>query len=201
MENFGVPYFLAPKCTRLEDARVHRLELFSIYHGSRLKLNAGPNMAHRCLQCTHSQGANLNIGKINWYTVSFQSNVPNEISALFPWLCPIRSRTFHPKAVQERLVVQAPAQPGTTKVLRGRGPPRCDASGRGNLVLHFLLHLPRTLSPRQALGSRCWNESNERQKNRWCSWDSMFIHVPSKGFNVLAALVNCQQCHRTYRFV
>lgn len=44
----------------------------------------------------------------------------------------------------ERLVVQAPAQPGTTKVLRGRGPPRCDASGRGNLVLHFLLHLPRT---------------------------------------------------------
>eukprot|EP00435_Cladocopium_sp_Y103_P023970 s3634_g5.t2 len=49
----------------------------------------------------------------------------------------------------ERLVVQAPAQPGTTKVLRGRGPPRCDASGRGNLVLHFLLHLPRTLSPRQ----------------------------------------------------
>ena len=27
------------------------------------------------------------------------------------------------------------------------------------------------------------------------------LHVPPKGFNVLAALVNsCQQCHRTYRF-
>ena len=164
MENLGVPYFLAPKCTRLEDARVHRLELFSICHGSGLKLNANPNMAHRWLHCTHSQGANLNIGKINWYTVSFQSNVPNEISALFPWLFPIRSRTFHPKAVQERLVVQAPAQPGTTKVLRGRGPPRCDASGRGNLVLHFLLHLPRTLSPRQAVGSRCWNVETKGRK-------------------------------------
>ena len=54
---------------------------------------------------------------------------------------------------QERLVVQAPAQPGSSKVLRGRGVPRCDASGRGNLVLHFLLHLPKTLSPRQAAGS------------------------------------------------
>ena len=33
---------------------------------------------------------------------------------------------------------KAPAQPGATKVLRGRGPPR-PAGGRGNLVLHFLL--------------------------------------------------------------
>ncbi|CAJ1366241.1 unnamed protein product, partial [Effrenium voratum] len=48
----------------------------------------------------------------------------------------------------ERLVIQAPAQPGATKVLRGRGPPR-PAGGRGNLVLHFLLQLPRSLSNRQ----------------------------------------------------
>ncbi|CAK9106170.1 unnamed protein product [Durusdinium trenchii] len=50
---------------------------------------------------------------------------------------------------EERLKVQAPAQPGTTKVLRGKGVPRCDAGGRGNMVLHFLLQLPRSLSPRQ----------------------------------------------------
>ena len=163
-----------------------------------LKLNANPNKAHRWLHCTHSQGANLNIGKINWYTVSFQSNVPNEISALFPWLFPIRSRTFHPKAVQERLVVQAPAQPGTTKVLRGRGPPRCDASGRGNLVLHFLLHLPRTLSPDRPLGADVETLKRKAEKQMV----QLRLHVPSKGFNVLAALVNsCQQCHRTYRFV
>lgn len=49
----------------------------------------------------------------------------------------------------ERLVVQAPAQPGASKVLRGRGPPRLGADGRGHLVLHFLLQLPRSLSPRQ----------------------------------------------------
>ncbi|CAJ1383123.1 unnamed protein product [Effrenium voratum] len=48
----------------------------------------------------------------------------------------------------ERLVIQAPAQPGATTVLRGRGPPR-PAGGRGNLVLHFLLQLPRSLSNRQ----------------------------------------------------
>ena len=34
---------------------------------------------------------------------------------------------------EERLKVQAPAQPGTTKVLRGKGVPRCDAGGRGRL--------------------------------------------------------------------
>ncbi|CAE7502731.1 dnaJ [Symbiodinium microadriaticum] len=49
----------------------------------------------------------------------------------------------------ERLIIQAPAQPGTTKVLRGRGPPKPGNQGRGHLVLHFLLHLPRSLSPRQ----------------------------------------------------
>ncbi|CAE7333353.1 dnaJ [Symbiodinium pilosum] len=49
----------------------------------------------------------------------------------------------------ERLIIQAPAQPGTTKVLRGRGPPKAGNQGRGHLVLHFLLHLPRSLSPRQ----------------------------------------------------
>mmetsp|Transcript_79370 Transcript_79370/g.233192 ORF Transcript_79370/g.233192 Transcript_79370/m.233192 type:complete len:449 (+) Transcript_79370:114-1460(+) len=49
----------------------------------------------------------------------------------------------------EPLVIQAPAQPGATKVLRGRGPPRLGAEGRGHVVLHFLLRLPQAVSPRQ----------------------------------------------------
>merc|ERR1712064_116086 len=49
----------------------------------------------------------------------------------------------------ETLVVQAATQPGSTKVLRSSGPPRLGGEGRGNLVLHFPLMLPRSLSQRQ----------------------------------------------------
>lgn len=49
----------------------------------------------------------------------------------------------------EKLVVQASTQPGATKVLRGRGPPRLGGEGRGHMVLRFLLQLPQALSPRQ----------------------------------------------------
>lgn len=49
----------------------------------------------------------------------------------------------------ESLTVRAPAEPGSTKVLRGRGLPRMDAGGRGNLVLHFKMQLPRSLTQRQ----------------------------------------------------
>jgi len=50
---------------------------------------------------------------------------------------------------KEFLTIQAPTQPGATKVLRGRGPPRLDSGGRGHLVLRFLLQLPKELSNRQ----------------------------------------------------
>eukprot|EP00913_Durusdinium_trenchii_P012161 g11422.t1 len=63
---------------------------------------------------------------------------------------------------EERLKVQAPAQPGTTKVLRGKGVPRCDAGGRGNMVLHFLLQLPRSLSDGRTL--RSYTEAVDRTK-------------------------------------
>jgi len=49
----------------------------------------------------------------------------------------------------QTLMVHAPTQPGATKTLRGRGPPRLGGEGRGNFVLRFLLHLPLELSPRQ----------------------------------------------------
>mmetsp|Transcript_52409 Transcript_52409/g.125196 ORF Transcript_52409/g.125196 Transcript_52409/m.125196 type:complete len:435 (+) Transcript_52409:120-1424(+) len=49
----------------------------------------------------------------------------------------------------ESLIVQAPTQPGSTKVLRSRGPPKLSGDGRGNLVLHFMLQLPKTLTSRQ----------------------------------------------------
>eukprot|EP00928_Gymnodinium_smaydae_P017620 TRINITY_DN16741_c0_g1_i1.p1 TRINITY_DN16741_c0_g1~~TRINITY_DN16741_c0_g1_i1.p1 ORF type:complete len:485 (+),score=61.88 TRINITY_DN16741_c0_g1_i1:58-1512(+) len=49
----------------------------------------------------------------------------------------------------ETMLVQAPTQPGTTKVLRGRGPPRIGGEGRGHLVLRFVLQLPNTLDSRQ----------------------------------------------------
>eukprot|EP00929_Paragymnodinium_shiwhaense_P091723 TRINITY_DN51630_c0_g1_i1.p1 TRINITY_DN51630_c0_g1~~TRINITY_DN51630_c0_g1_i1.p1 ORF type:complete len:457 (+),score=101.39 TRINITY_DN51630_c0_g1_i1:64-1434(+) len=50
---------------------------------------------------------------------------------------------------KETLVVQAGTQPGATKVIRGRGPPRLGGEGRGHLVLRFLLQLPVELSERQ----------------------------------------------------
>lgn len=49
----------------------------------------------------------------------------------------------------EKLLVQASTQPGATKVLRGRGPPKLGGEGRGHVVLRFLLQLPQALSPRQ----------------------------------------------------
>lgn len=49
----------------------------------------------------------------------------------------------------ELMVVQAPTQPGATKMLRGRGPPRLGGQGRGDVVLRFVLQLPHSLSPQQ----------------------------------------------------
>lgn len=49
----------------------------------------------------------------------------------------------------ETLAVKPSTQPGTTKVLRARGPPRLGGDGRGSIVVHFLLQLPRVLLSRQ----------------------------------------------------
>lgn len=49
----------------------------------------------------------------------------------------------------EFLGLGAPTQPGSTRLLRGRGPPRLGGEGRGSLVLHFLLRLPTKVSQRQ----------------------------------------------------
>lgn len=49
----------------------------------------------------------------------------------------------------ERLMVHPGTQPGSRKVLRGRGAPRLSGDGRGNLVLSFVLNIPLQLSPRQ----------------------------------------------------
>jgi len=40
-------------------------------------------------------------------------------------------------------------EPGSTRVLQGKGPPRVSRSGNGNFVAHFLLRPPRSLTPRQ----------------------------------------------------
>lgn len=49
----------------------------------------------------------------------------------------------------EKLVIKPSTQPGATKVLRARGPPRLGGDGRGSIVVHFLLQLPKVLLPRQ----------------------------------------------------
>merc|ERR1711957_88702 len=53
------------------------------------------------------------------------------------------------KGGTEVLSVQASTQPGATKVIRGRGPPKLGGDGRGNMVLRFMLRLPKLLTKRQ----------------------------------------------------
>jgi len=72
---------------------------------------------------------------------------------------------------QEKLRVDAPTQPGSSKVLRGRGPPRLGGEGRGDIVFHFVLQLPKKLSSRQVslieeFDSLCKPEREERQEER-----------------------------------
>jgi len=49
----------------------------------------------------------------------------------------------------EKVTVPAGVQPGGAQVLRGRGLPRVQRSGRGDLVVHFKVVVPRKLSARQ----------------------------------------------------
>ena len=49
----------------------------------------------------------------------------------------------------EKLKVAAGAQPGDTVVLRGRGLPRLRRSGKGDLVVHLKVAVPRKLSAKQ----------------------------------------------------
>jgi molecular chaperone DnaJ len=49
----------------------------------------------------------------------------------------------------EKLKVAAGAQPGDTVVLRGKGLPRLRRSGKGDLVVHLKVTVPRKLSAKQ----------------------------------------------------
>lgn len=49
----------------------------------------------------------------------------------------------------ERLQVPPGSQPGDTLVLKGKGLPRFQRGGRGNLITHLRVVVPRKLSPRQ----------------------------------------------------
>ncbi len=50
---------------------------------------------------------------------------------------------------EEKLKVPAGAQPGDTVVLRGKGLPRMRRSGKGDLVVHLKVTVPRKLSTKQ----------------------------------------------------
>jgi molecular chaperone DnaJ len=49
----------------------------------------------------------------------------------------------------EKLTIPAGTQPGDTVVLRGKGLPRLRRAGRGDLVVHLTITVPRRLSARQ----------------------------------------------------
>jgi molecular chaperone DnaJ len=49
----------------------------------------------------------------------------------------------------EEVEVEAGTQPGETLVLRGKGLPHLREAGRGDLIVHFKVQVPTTLTPAQ----------------------------------------------------
>ena len=88
-----------------------------------------------------------------------------EVAVSFPQLVLGDNVTVPALEGEAEVEIPAGTQPGETLALSGRGMPRLDGRGRGDLVAHLKLVVPRSLSPEEEQHLRAYAAAGGQRVN------------------------------------